>query len=148
VALARVVDVIGSAARETQCEIMTMHTGVAIIAGFPAPARDASARLAAAALRINGALRESPLRFGLHAGSVTGAVVGTGGLSYWLWGDAIDLARRLAGVAKAGEIYLSPAAHADIKDAFATSRHGVVEVAGRGEMRAFLLQGVASAVPV
>jgi adenylate cyclase len=87
------------------------------------------------------------LRFGLHIGAAAGGVIRTERLLYCLWGDAVDLARRLEAQAPAGGILVSPAAYALLKDGFSFTNRGVVNVAGRGQMRAYLLTGHAASAP-
>jgi class 3 adenylate cyclase len=67
------------------------------------------------------------------------AVVGKASLSYWLWGDGIDLARRLAASGERGQIQVSPSCFALLKDRFAVASRGIVEIAGRGQVRGYVL---------
>jgi guanylate cyclase len=138
-ALDALVDRVRGACAAQRCECtVAQGTGIAVLAGFTAPCSDPVRRLAATALSLQGG--GPALRLGLHVGALCGATVGTGELSYWLWGDAIDLARGLAGEAQPGATLVSAAAHADLKEHFVSSSRGVIEVPGRGQTRAWLLE--------
>ncbi|HSJ15541.1 MAG TPA: response regulator, partial [Longimicrobiales bacterium] len=140
-ALEGVVARVRSAAAANRCECtLAQGTGLAVLAGFTVPAADAVRRLATAALALQGAAGAAPLRLGLHVGALCGATVGEGDPSYWLWGDALELARGLAGEAQPGSTLISAAAHGDLKDLFVSSSRGVIQVPGRGQTRAYLLE--------
>lgn len=122
--------------------VLLQGLGLAMSAGFPAPDPDALARMARTALSF---CREADkagmkLRSGIHAGSVYSAVVGQQNLSYFVWGEAVDLARRLAISADRGQIQISAPCYAALKDHFMIASRGVIEVAGRGQMRAYVLE--------
>lgn len=138
-ALDAIVERVRSACAAHRCECaVAQGTGIAVLAGFTAPTTDPVRRLAAAALSLQAS--GPSLRLGLHVGALCGATVGGGDLSYWLWGDAIDLARGLAGEAQAGATLASAAAHADLKEHFVSSSKGVIQVPGRGQTRVWLLE--------
>lgn len=134
-------------AGEQNGAIVLLHgIGLAMAAGFPQPADDAAERMARTALMFSREAEEAGLRLrsGLHAGAVYGAVVGSQSLSYFVWGDGVDLSRRLALSADRGTISMSAACHALLKDHFVIAGRGVVEVAGHGQMRAYVLEGEAA----
>ncbi|MEO5511877.1 MAG: response regulator [Longimicrobiales bacterium] len=120
--------------------------GLVMVAGFPEPDGDAAARIARTALAFSREVEGSGIRLrsGMHLGEVFAAVVGKENLSYWVWGDAIDLSRRLALSADRGSISVSAACYAALKDEFDIASRGVVEVAGRGQMRAYSLRSEAA----
>ena len=122
--------------------------GMVMVAGFPAPETDAATRIARTALTFARTAEAAGLRLrsGMHVGAVYAAVVGRDSLSYWVWGDAIDLSRRLALSAERGSISISAACHALIKDDFPTASRGVIDVAGRGQMRAYILNATAPTI--
>jgi adenylate cyclase len=127
--------------------IVLLHgIGLAMAAGFPQTVDDAAERMARTALMFSREAEEAGLRLrsGLHAGAVYAAVVGSNSLSYFVWGDGVDLSRRLALSADRGTISMSAACHALLKDHFVVASRGVVEVAGHGQMRAYVLEGEAA----
>ncbi|MGQ0562357.1 MAG: response regulator [Gemmatimonadota bacterium] len=123
--------------------IVLLHgIGLVMVAGFPQPVPDAAERAARAALLFSREAEQAGLRLrsALHTGAVYAAVVGRESLSYWVWGDGVELARRLALSADRGRINISAACQALLKERFAVVGRGVVEVAGHGQMRAYVLE--------
>jgi DNA-binding response OmpR family regulator len=129
-------------------ETAVLQGSAALIAGgIPTAVPDHAERVARAGLAALEAVRSRsgdapfPIRFGLHCGPVVCGVFGTERLFCCLWGDAVDLAQRLEAQAEPGTIHTSAAAHGLLKDRFSFQKRGVVEVAGRGQMRTFTLEG-------
>jgi CheY-like chemotaxis protein len=142
-ALDQLMERVRAAATAHRCECaIGQGTGIALIAGFTSSVPDPVRRVAAAALGLHGG-GGVQLRLGLHAGGLCGAVVGTAEPSYWLWGDALELARGLAAEAPAGGTLVSAAAHGDLKEHFVSTGRGVIEVPGRGQTRAWSLDRAA-----
>lgn len=123
--------------------------GLVMLAGFPRPVEDAAERIARAALTLAHEAEAAGVRYrsAMHAGAVYAALLGKDQLSYWLWGDGVDLARRLAASGERGQIHVSPAAHALLKDLFTISGRGIIEISGRGQVRAYVLERGAATVP-
>jgi DNA-binding response OmpR family regulator/signal transduction histidine kinase len=148
---ARLTEILIEAARDAcraeDARVLLQGIGLVMVAGFPEPAIDASVRIARTALAfMENAERDGlRLRAGMHTGSVYAALVGQENLSYWVWGDAIDLSRRLALSADRATVSISAATQAALKDAFDIGSKGVIEVPGRGQMRAYILQRPAAA---
>ena len=86
------------------------------------------------------AVAETPvrLRVGIHRGSAVGGVIGSARLAYDYWGDTINLASRLQGVAPPGGIALSEAALAEAGGRRAAPR--VIDLKGIGETRVFVIE--------
>ena len=123
--------------------VLHRGSGLLLACGFPALANKSAERIAESAsllLERAPAIANAGLRLGLHTGPMYGAVVGGERLSYWVWGEGVDLARRLAGDAEANQAHVSPAAHALLKERFHLTSRGVVDVAGRGQMRTWSLK--------
>ena len=137
------IDAARRTAKDEGALVLLQGIGLVIVSGFPQGQPDAAERAARVALTFS---REAErvgvrLRSALHVGEVYAALVGTDALSYWVWGDGIDLARRLALSAERGRIGVSGACYTLLKDRFAVASRGVIEVAGRGQMRAYVLEG-------
>ncbi|MBI4408557.1 MAG: response regulator, partial [Gemmatimonadetes bacterium] len=144
----RALSLLEQAARAQGLDTLLLQGAAAVLAGgIPTPVADHAERVGEAALAALAALRaewgseDVPIRFGLHSGAAVGGVMGAERLSYQLWGDAVDLARRLEAQAEPGSIHVSPATHALLKDRFAFTSRGVLEVLGRGQMRTYVLHG-------
>lgn len=115
--------------------------GLLMAAGFPHSNAEGAERIATVAQQFSAEAKDRGLtcRCALHVGALNGAVVGKNTLAYSVWGEAVDLARRMAIGAERGQIVLSASAQAAVKDRFALTSLGVIEVAGRGQMKAYLL---------
>jgi CheY-like chemotaxis protein/signal transduction histidine kinase len=141
-AIETLTELVFAAARTHGVATVVMHGGgLVMIGGFPQPQPDAADRLARAALALAHDADTAGLRFrsAMNAGALYAAVVGKASLSYWLWGDGIDLARRLAASGERGQIQVSPSCFALLKDRFAVASRGIVEIAGRGQVRGYVL---------
>ena len=89
-------------------------------------------------MRTSGELGDGPVELDVHIGVNTGAVVaGTVGsplrMEYTALGDAVNLAARLEGVAKAGQIVIGPSTASLVGDAFLLETLGKVEIKGKSE---------------
>lgn len=93
-----------------------------------AAARAAKAMLAAAA--ANPARWQ--LRVGISYGPVVAGVVGRSKISFDAWGDAVNLAARLAGIGTESAVYLSQAAWACVADSGASAVRERVMLKGKG----------------
>lgn len=80
------------------------------------------------------------LRMGLHVGEAWGAVFAGDRIGVHLWGEALDLARRLERQATPGTIHVSPAGQAALRGGFVLTSRGVVDISGRGQLRTFTLE--------
>jgi CheY-like chemotaxis protein len=120
-----------------------------IAGGVPTPREDHADAVAEMALRMLDATQQyeaktgEPLqiRVGIHTGSIFAGVVGTARLTYGLWGDAIHAARHLNAHGDSGAILISPATYIRLRDRYHFQNKGVVEIAGKGQMLTYLLQG-------
>jgi adenylate cyclase len=116
------------------------------IAGAP-EWREDHARLAAEyALELVEALHENgndpdrpDIRLGLHTGPVVTGIAGTDKLVFVLWGEAVSTADALACQAPRGKIRVSAATAAQLRQSFELGAAEVIEVAGEGQMRTYLL---------
>ncbi|HET7321992.1 MAG TPA: response regulator [Longimicrobiaceae bacterium] len=84
-----------------------------------------------------------PLRagIGLHTGEVAVGLASTERLVLGLWGEGVDLARRLARASATGEVQVSPAAYARLHDRFAFESRGVLQVGDRSQLPVYRLTG-------
>lgn len=123
--------------------------GVVLAGGVPTPHEDHAHRIAKAALDLSERLASdatfdsTPVRVGVDCGELTGGVFGEERMEYRLWGEPMDLARLLGAHAPAGAIVVSPNAHRLLRDDFAFATAGVQDIAGRGSMKTYLLEGPA-----
>jgi adenylate cyclase len=84
--------------------------------------------------------RSLRLRIGINSGPVVAGVIGRLRFLYDLWGDCVNTAARMESHGLAGEIQITEATYLLIRDKYAATERGVIEVKGKGPMRTYLLQ--------
>jgi adenylate cyclase len=106
--------------------------------------------VAAAALEMQACVRNYTfpnglpiqLRTGIHSGPVVAGVIGASKFSYDLWGDTVNIARRMEELGVPGAIQITEQTLGLVKDHFVAEPRGTVQVKGRGEVPAYLLRGL------
>jgi guanylate cyclase len=134
------------AARHGLEKIKTSGDAYIAVAGAPAPMeRHADAAVLAGvemqrAVGLLGGFRRRALqvRIGIASGPVTAGVIGEHRYTYDLWGDTVNLASRMESQGVAGQIQVSAATH-DLMSKPMPWQERLVDVKGKGEMTAFLL---------
>jgi len=137
------------AARHGVEKIKTIGDAYMVVAGLPDPVPDHAARLARMGLDMLHCVKqlraESGLniniRVGIASGPVTAGVIGTRKFSYDVWGDPVNLASRLEGLATPGRILICPTCHEKLGDAFEFERRGHVDIKGLGAQETWYLVG-------
>jgi len=137
-------------------KIKTIGDAYMVVAGLPEPVPDHTARLARMAfamlecmarLRVETGLKLD-IRVGLASGPVTAGVIGTKKFSYDVWGDAVNLASRLEGLAEPGRVLICPSCRAKLGDGFAFEARGPIDIKGIGSQETwYLLAAHPGAVP-
>jgi adenylate cyclase len=79
-------------------------------------------------------------RVGLHIGPVVAGVIGTKRPAFDCWGESVNLASRLEGVAHPGSIIISESAYWRLKDDFPISVLDDVDLKGIGPTKIYLLE--------
>jgi class 3 adenylate cyclase len=123
-----------------------------MVGGLPIPRRDHATAIAAAALEMHDRARSFQfpnglpilLRTGIHSGPVVAGVIGMTKFSYDLWGDTVNIARRMEEMGQAGAIQLSEETCRRIENYFKVESRGLIEVKGHGALPAFWLTGYKS----
>ena len=135
-------------------KIKTLGDGYLAVAGLN-PTDEPHAHVAARmALEIGPALRagmedqwpDLRLRVGIASGQLIAGVIGRRRFSYDLWGDTVNTASRMAGIAQPDSVEITDATAALLGDAVVVERHDAIEVKGKGLMTTFRLLAISPMV--
>ncbi len=80
------------------------------------------------------------LRIGLHTGPVVAGVVGKRKFAYDIWGDAVNTASRMESSGEPGEVNVSGATYALLKDHFECVHRGQVEAKNKGRIDMYFVK--------
>jgi adenylate cyclase len=128
-------------------KIKTIGDAYMVVAGLPEPVPDHTARLARMAfdmfdciarLRAETGLNIN-IRVGLASGPVTAGVIGTRKFSYDVWGDPVNLASRLEGLATPGRVLVCPACRTKLDGLFEFESRGAIDIKGLGSQETWYL---------
>ncbi len=131
-------------------KIKTLGDGYMAVAGVPQPRTDHARAAAAMAVEIEPALRTElgadwpslHVRVGIASGPLVAGVIGSRRFSYDLWGDTVNTAARMAGLAEPGSVVVADST-ASLLDGVATlESRGESEVKGKGPMKVWRLKAV------
>lgn len=131
-------------------KIKTIGDAYMAVAGVPQPRADHAEACAELALAMRtivrdvGERRGLPLTFrvGMHCGPVIAGVIGTSKFAYDLWGDTVNTAARMESHGLPGEIQVTDELAQRLRaSGYALRDRGIVEVKGKGPLRAWLLDG-------
>ena len=128
-------------------KIETTGDGYLAVGGAPAPLGrhpQAVADFAMAAIdaaRATAAELAEPLqiRVGIHTGPVFGGVIGESRFHYKIFGDTVNTASRIQGLATPGRVLVSEATYKRIRESHHLQDHGSVELKGHGPMPTYWL---------
>jgi adenylate cyclase len=82
------------------------------------------------------------VRVGIASGPLIAGVIGRRRFSYDLWGDTVNTAARMAGIAAPGSVEITDATAALLGDSAVVERHDAIEVKGKGVMTTFRLLAI------
>ncbi len=130
-------------------KIKTIGDGYMLAGGVPDYQEDHAQRVANVALemrveleRFNRARGQTfQLRIGMHSGALVAGVIGTKKYVYDVWGDTVNTASRMESQGMPGEIQVSEDTYLLLRDRYRFEERGLIAVKGKGEIRAYLLQG-------
>lgn len=134
-------------------KIKTLGDGYLAVAGVPVPRPDHADATARMALEVAPALAAAlgtdwpglQVRVGMASGPLVAGVIGRRRFSYDIWGDTVNTASRMAGVAEPGGIRVAPETEALLGEGWRLERQGEVEVKGKGSMTTFRLSDASAA---
>jgi adenylate cyclase len=119
-----------------------------IAAGVPEPRADHAAALARLALELRDGIagrqvlgRRFAVRIGMHIGPAVGGIIGTRRFVYDLWGDTVNTASRMESYGEPGRIQVTREVRDALSGQFRFSERGETEIAGKGTMTTYWLEG-------
>ncbi|MGV3637604.1 MAG: adenylate/guanylate cyclase domain-containing protein, partial [Flavobacteriales bacterium] len=94
------------------------------------------------ARKIANGLPYFEIRIGIHTGPVVAGIVGVKKFQYDIWGDTVNTASRMESSGAVGQVNISEATYALVKNetAFTFTPRGKVQAKGKGEMEMFFVR--------
>lgn len=80
------------------------------------------------------------MRFGIHTGPVAAGVVGSHKFAYDIWGNTVNIAKRMESASEAGRINVSRDTYDRVKHRFSAESRGAIEIKGGREVEMFYIQ--------
>jgi adenylate cyclase len=135
-------------------KVKTIGDAYMAAGGIPAPNRTHAVDCVLAALEIVRFMAELrrereaagepcwDLRLGIHTGGLVAGVVGRRKFAYDVWGDTVNTASRLESSGVAGQVNVSGATYASVRDFFVCEHRGRVSAKGKGEIDMYFVVGL------
>lgn len=130
-------------------KIKTLGNSYMAAAGVPVPLGDHAVRAAHASLDMVDAVERFnersghalQVRIGVATGPVVAGVIGRRMYLYDVWGDAVNTASRMESHGVAGRVQVAESTQRLLGEPFLLEERGVLEVEGKGELKAWFLGG-------
>jgi class 3 adenylate cyclase len=130
-------------------KIKTIGDAYMVVGGLPEPRTDHAEAIAEMAIgmrtetaRLSKQMAKSlSLRIGINTGPVVAGVIGTQKFIYDLWGDTVNTASRMESHGVKNCIQLTESTYERLKDNYLCEERGMVDVKGKGKMKAYFLEG-------
>jgi class 3 adenylate cyclase len=131
-------------------KIKTIGDAYMVVGGLPETSPDHAEAVVAMALGMRDAVAavsketgyDLEVRIGANSGPVVAGVIGKKKFAYDLWGDAVNTASRMESHGVPGEIQVTEATWAKVKDSFELESRGMITVKGKGELATWFVRGV------
>ena len=136
-------------------KIKTVGDAFLAVAGVPEETSDHALIACCAALEINSAmeransdrrklgLTEWQIRIGIHSGHLIAGAVGKKRVSYDIWGDGVNTARRMQEECEPNRINISEATYGLVAKKVKCEPRGRIEAKNKGEIEMYYLEGLA-----
>lgn len=130
-------------------KISTIGDSYLVAAGVPTPRADHALALADLALAMRDSVHEIDMgdgrpiefRIGINSGPLVAGIIGCTKFHYDIWGDTVNTASRMESQGVPDRIQISRRTYDLIKDEFACTRRGMVDIKGKGPMETWFLEG-------
>jgi adenylate/guanylate cyclase family protein len=121
-------------------KIKTIGDGYMVAGGIPEPCPDHASLVIDMAIAMAGAADATGaefdrlrLRIGVHSGPLVAGVIGTHKFVYDVWGDTVTTAARMEQHGEPGQVHVSAATWALVRDRYRFDPRGEIEIKGKGD---------------
>ncbi|MDO8550539.1 MAG: adenylate/guanylate cyclase domain-containing protein, partial [Ignavibacteria bacterium] len=134
-------------------KLKTIGDSYMIAGGLPNVTDDHAIKITRAAMEMQEIVHEvndkhefsCKMRVGIHTGPCVAGIVGIKKYTYDVWGDTVNIAKRLESNCEPGRINISRATYDLVKDKFECEYRGCIEAKGKGEIDMFFVKALKSA---
>jgi len=128
-------------------KIKTIGDAYMVVGGLPTPRADHAEAMAEMALDMlkvvtrldSGDGRRFDVRIGISSGPVVAGIIGSKKFIYDLWGDTVNIAKRMEEFGQLGAIQVSESTFEHLKEKYLLEPRGKIEVKGKGKMTTYFL---------
>ena len=128
-------------------KIKTTGDGYMVAGGLPEARTDHATAVAEMALAMVDVIKTAgdafgvrlEVRIGLNTGALIAGVLGTHKFVYDVWGDTVNIAKRMESYGLPGRVHVSAATRRALGDAFRFEPRGVLDIKGKGLVEAYFL---------
>jgi len=129
-------------------KLKTMGDSYMIAGGLPSVINDHAIKITSAAIEMQEVVKEvnkknqfsCKMRVGIHTGPCVAGIVGIKKYTYDVWGDTVNIAKRLESNCEPGLINISKATFDLVKNHFECEFRGCIEAKGKGEIDMYFVK--------